>query len=701
MATPRRNGQLSSCEPCRKSKLRCDHTSPVCGRCLRNDHAERCVYHPAPLTQPRPQPFRVPLRRPKRQRPDNQVVFRLDRKVLAPSDEGGTLGDQQIAQSTKTEKTTLRSGYLGLLSPRGASGEYEDLSQVGEPRCFPFITAPGDRSQGRHDPDKVHMGSQILSHLKHIHWFQEIIEIKNTTSPGWFLGPPLSRALCESMKRMYDSAVRGSDSSYAPLADLSRRIFGNTSKATEMHSEIGVSEYLDMIAARWETVGLLFALLGTALFYTADDDPIFTHRNALKIGMNQLSTLCNVICESCCQFCTAAGTSTDAFCWLATQHLVLLTAIFGDNDYKVWQKLGDLSTIVYASGLHQPDEDLDNGSPFWLLEMRKWAMACVYAIDKQLATSLGRPPRICSRYCHLPLPLDVSYDDMVAQSTRGNEERLKIDGEGWNIEGKFTIGSRVRVALLTSMLQESVLEVSFSPDTRSLSADVERLMKKSYNMQQSLPLFLRWPPADDTAYMDLSAQDEGRTFTHLEFTRQEFLLHRVLSKRLGMAPKSLIESALEVLGTLLDLIATRARSGREVASMSSDLCQMGLPAAGVIASQLLSEHFPQSPRTTCYPLLPGSFRSVAVQKLSIFVSHLTSLVRPQVGCFGIAQKGAEYIRSVLDQTLSTNESEEDVGNTDPEKRKSCDVDWNFMNEADFMAWCDSIHWPQDSLLEFA
>jgi hypothetical protein len=49
MATPRRNGQLSSCEPCRTSKLRCDHTSPICGRCERR--GLHCTYHPAPLTQ--------------------------------------------------------------------------------------------------------------------------------------------------------------------------------------------------------------------------------------------------------------------------------------------------------------------------------------------------------------------------------------------------------------------------------------------------------------------------------------------------------------------------------------------------------------------------------------------------------------------------------------------------------------------------
>ncbi|KAL4790895.1 hypothetical protein BDV19DRAFT_401692 [Aspergillus venezuelensis] len=690
MATPRRNGQLSSCEPCRKSKLRCDHQSPICGRCLRNGRTERCVYHPAPLTQPRTRPLRIPSRRPKRQRPDNQVVFRLDRKVLAPSDKGGTLVDPQIVQSAKAGKHTLCPDYVDLLPQESTSREYEDFPQAIESSCSP---AGGDRPQERYDPDSIHIGSQILSHFKNIQWFQEVIEVKNRTSPGWVLGSPLSFALCESLKRMYGCAVRGADDSHAPLADLSRRIFETTSKVTKTNMEIGVAEYFDMIAARWDTVGLVFALLGTALLHIPDDDSIFMHRNSSKLQKDELGILCINICETCCRLCNAAGTTTDPFFWLTTQHLVLLTTMFGDNDYRLWQKLGDLSTIVYASGLHHPDEELNNGSPFWLLEIRKRAMACAYAIDKQLAMSLGRPPRICARYCYLPLPLDITYDDMVARSRKENQGSLNINAEGWNTEERLSIGAKIRVALLVSMLQESVLELSFSPDTQSLSPQVD--------MQQSLPSFLRWSPENSTAHTNLSAQNEGPAFTHLEFTHQEFLLHRILLKRCNITTTGLIESSLDVLGTLLDLIATRTLYGREVFSMSNDFCQMGLPAAGVITSQLLSEDSPRPGRTTdCWPL-PANFRSMAIQKLSVFASHLTSLVRPQDGSFDIAQRGAEHIRLMLDQILSTDGPEERLHNTQSDMRQYWDGECNFMNEADFMAWCDSIHWPQDSLLGFA
>ncbi|KAJ5622529.1 hypothetical protein N7528_005761 [Penicillium herquei] len=47
MATLRKNGLPSSCEPCRNSKLRCDHQLPICGRCARKKKSEQCVYRPS------------------------------------------------------------------------------------------------------------------------------------------------------------------------------------------------------------------------------------------------------------------------------------------------------------------------------------------------------------------------------------------------------------------------------------------------------------------------------------------------------------------------------------------------------------------------------------------------------------------------------------------------------------------------------
>lgn len=52
--TVRRNGKRPSCEPCRISKLSCDHITPVCGRCQRRKIPQKCIFHPAPMTGLKP-----------------------------------------------------------------------------------------------------------------------------------------------------------------------------------------------------------------------------------------------------------------------------------------------------------------------------------------------------------------------------------------------------------------------------------------------------------------------------------------------------------------------------------------------------------------------------------------------------------------------------------------------------------------------
>ena len=48
----RRNGKQQACEPCRKAKIACDHSLPVCDRCKRRKVASKCVYLAAPMTRP-------------------------------------------------------------------------------------------------------------------------------------------------------------------------------------------------------------------------------------------------------------------------------------------------------------------------------------------------------------------------------------------------------------------------------------------------------------------------------------------------------------------------------------------------------------------------------------------------------------------------------------------------------------------------
>lgn len=103
------------------------------------------------------------------------------------------------------------------------------------------------------------------------------------------------------------------------------------------------------------------------------------------------------------------------------------------------------------------------------------------------------------------------------------------------------------------------------------------MIQQSRQMQKDLPLFLQRSPEEAAAGAYRSARDEGRAFAHIEFTYQEFLLHRILLKRLGINSRGLIESSLEIVTTLLDIIAMQTQSAQLVANMSWDVSLLWPP----------------------------------------------------------------------------------------------------------------------------
>lgn len=141
------------------------------------------------------------------------------------------------------------------------------------------------------------------------------------------------------------------------------------------------------------------------------------------------------------------------------------------TDYRTWQKMGDLSTITSAIGLHQLSGDKD--CPFFLTEIRKRVLSSAYAMDKEFAITLGRPPRICSRYCHIQLPLDLSDSEITASPGEVDLALQKLDANGWNTSGEHTHEVKLRIALLTSLIRENILELSMCSPTNDLEVKIE------------------------------------------------------------------------------------------------------------------------------------------------------------------------------------------------------------------------------------
>ncbi|THC98357.1 hypothetical protein EYZ11_002138 [Aspergillus tanneri] len=83
----------------------------------------------------------------------------------------------------------------------------------------------------------------------------------------------------------------------------------------------------------------------------------------------------------------------------------------------------------------------------------------LHRTDKNVATLLGRPPRLPHHYCDAPLPLVIADDDPVQDQTSIDTIIHKLDGAGWNREGRFHPAIMLRIRHIFSTLRERVLEL--------------------------------------------------------------------------------------------------------------------------------------------------------------------------------------------------------------------------------------------------
>jgi chromatin structure-remodeling complex subunit RSC3/30 len=103
--------------------------------------------------------------------------------------------------------------------------------------------------------------------------------------------------------------------------------------------------------------------------------------------------------------------------------------------------------------------------PFWLTEIRKRCFANIYAVDKLVVTFVGRPSRICRRYCSIQVPLGIEIADLVLAKDALNAKFSQLDANGWYHDDIIRRSAYMRTFLITSRIREDILEISLGPDS--------------------------------------------------------------------------------------------------------------------------------------------------------------------------------------------------------------------------------------------
>lgn len=150
---------------------------------------------------------------------------------------------------------------------------------------------------------------------------------------------------------------------------------------------------------------------------------------------------------------------------MRVEGLIPLPALTNEG-YRTWRRLGDLSTTIFALGLHQ-EIKVSQDVPFWMAEIRKRCFGAAYAVDKLMATFVGRPPRISRRYCSIQIPLDLEIADLALGDDELSTKISQLDANGWYHDGTMRRSAYMRTFVISSRIREDILEISLGPDSEN------------------------------------------------------------------------------------------------------------------------------------------------------------------------------------------------------------------------------------------
>lgn len=317
MVTLRKNGLPSSCEPCRKSKLRCDHQFPVCGRCARTNKPDRCVYRPSTSTTPRVGTESATLGSTGRLRQSIRDVATLD----------SSREDRPVPERRRLSQ----SEYLGMTSHFALFKESTDQLGIS---TIQAVHSNSDGSQGSGsnaipvEPKEIQQGAHLLRLLRDLPVYRRIVESwRRTTQDCDFLGGPLVELTLQSLQKF--SGTQSLSDPY--LSIRSREIFHLFSNPLPIHSSLTFLEFMSYMSCRWEIIGLAFSFVGMGSILPCDWDSMFQLEGKPVVPRKDMGLLALSATETCLRFCNEAGILNDAVSWLVCQHTYLTTFIHGDR----------------------------------------------------------------------------------------------------------------------------------------------------------------------------------------------------------------------------------------------------------------------------------------------------------------------------------------------------------------------------------
>ncbi|KAL4746049.1 hypothetical protein BDW72DRAFT_207673 [Aspergillus terricola var. indicus] len=617
--TTRRNRALASCEPCRERKSRCDHGKPVCASCQRRGLHSRCYYHPAPLTK-------------------NRSAQRL----TVP-----TLPQSNLATPPWSRNSAKRCQ------------PHSGRSAAGPPRfhTWPFMSAVSDTlpqtpTPGSHDSKayEAHLATmkEIVSQLRYLPVIEKCLHQYYSSKYNALVPKPVVLHLLKTLRTDLVSSghilgEKGERAELGDVSELSESVLLSSSTEVVITPSLDLHGFLAMFCGanlRVETIGLLYTMAARASAFFADRDE--DKDGAFVQDMVWCSTLTLRLARD------LAPQSTDVIVWLANENAQLRSFLEGDASLSVWRLVGDLTTDLLALGLNREATYSPERIPFFLAECRRRYFVTEYHLEKMFGLVFNLPPRITSRYVDVKAPLDLSDDELFAQTPKELEEaKGRLTEDGWNTDGKFRAATWARLRYILSRFREGIVEYNFQASQAADPAQLRELSSRCRQTWDNLLPHLRYTQDCWESDMPLT-----NCYMHAKIYLAYLQNHFQIYHLLGEDSSSPLPELLDVSANILETVVQMGKSRRKGAFTFNDLPEIllscGLPSAAVLLTAL--ENMTQE---SSGMLLPGIKTSAVIRNLSVLASQLETVAssreRNQVFCLQAAKAITEKLDKILDK----------------------------------------------------
>ncbi|OKL61878.1 hypothetical protein UA08_02272 [Talaromyces atroroseus] len=650
MAVPRRrqNGVPQACEPCRKSKVRCDHESPRCSRCtMRNLN---CVYHPAPMTKRRsPFTFHTPLR--------------FDTPIATRASSLSSAADPDSGGFDVVERNTLFQKEVG----RHQTTRFSAVFFENQESFVPVINdaTNSHRETGREldvkDGPRMELAINTLMNFPTRRTCDMLVADLHHIYDVW-LSPTMIQKCLEQVWRDYGDCL-GDHRTRESVSRMANDLFHNDKKLHPMpqsdsDTSFDCSTWVNWFSGaylRWEMLGILFGWAGIAFKHKQEWDSVFDLPEQQRRDRNTAADKMRECANACVRLCEDHFEVSDIMVICMKNSSKLQSVIISDESDRIRVDFGTVCSAFITAGLHR-QPSLDKVTPF--SQYRASIAASIYYLDKCESLFNARPPMLSRRYCQYPLPLDLCEKDVYGGRERLAAALARLDSNGWNTDGRIYTTTWLRALAMLSPIREGILELSLSVNLQFTKLEVENLIVQLRQIVASYPPHIQyrrsseWPSEPGSGFYSQSAHDMYIiTRIHLDILQCHFLLQRLLVSREFCGGQDLFDIAQDMISIILSLWHNRDQLQDLNYAFDWISVSYGMPSAGILCIELLRACKLAPPSPAVHSSVQLS-RSSVVQNLTMF-GALLDWIRPTDNNAQLSRKFKKVLQRIIDAVFDS------------------------------------------------